>query len=392
MKCKEKGVLEMNTKRLHHIFSNYIRKFEYINNSKNNENYKWFIANKFRDLMDPDHPDFAERIREARNLSNNLIDSNHRYCFSALISCCETDTDSVRELFRALFADDGGDLKLRQKKILQFIEDANALIAKLVSTNDMYMNDQRSAMGYLFLYDPDNHYLYKASEATDFASCIEFYDDWGPGTAFRLDVYYRMCDMLVEEIKNCHELVATHKSRYIDKHGNHIEGMHPDDNYHILAFDIIYGAPEFRYNFYEGIPFSTITAQARKLHQERVEKAKELQTELLAVQEKADRLSEARAYFTSAIKTGMIVKHKAYGEGQVVTIDNQWVTINFPQKGETKKFATMITFAGGFLTADIPGLPEKIAQYRNVINGERSIENALARAQKEFNEYKDYLE
>ena len=104
-------------------------------------------------------------------------------------------------MFKTLFADDGGDLAVRQKKIEQFIADANALTKRLHSENGMYMNDQRSAMGYLFLYDPDNHYLYKATEANDFASCIEFFDDWGPGTAFRLDVYYRMCDVLSDKVK-----------------------------------------------------------------------------------------------------------------------------------------------------------------------------------------------
>jgi hypothetical protein len=234
--------------------------------------------------------------------------------------------------------------------------------------------------------------MYKASEATDFASCIEFFDDWGPGTDFRLDVYYRMCDMLVEEIRNSPELRKTHESRYLDKDGNPIEGMHPDSNYHILAFDIIYGAPEFRYNFYEGIPFSTITAQARKLHQERVEKAKEWQMELAAAQEKAERLVEARSYFASTITAGMIVKHKAFGEGRIVTVDDQYLVVEFPQQGKMKKFPTMKSFAGGFLTANIPGLSEKAAQFRDVIDGEWKIKHALNQAQIRANEYREYLE
>lgn len=382
----------MNRTRIQQIFSNYIEKFEIINSPKCDENYKWRIANEFHDLMDPEHPDFAERIREAWKVSANLIDSSNRYCFSALINCASKEPESVRELFRALFADDGGDLTVRQRKILQFIEDANALTVRLVSTNNMFMNDQRSTMGYLFLYDPDNHYLYKASEATDFASCIEFYDDWGPGTNFRLDVYYRMCDALVEEIRNSDELRKTHESRYVDKEGTPIKGMHPDNNYHILAFDIIYGAPEFRYNFYKGIPFSTITAQARKLHQDRVEKAQARQAALLDAQEKADRLAEARAYFASVITVGMDVKHRVFGLGQIIAADDQYLTIVFPQKGETKKFATMMSFSGGFLTADIPDMAEKAAKYKDVINGERTIESTLARAQAEFNEYREYLE
>ena len=382
----------MNRTRLQQIFSNYIEKFEIINSPKCDENYKWRVAPKFRELIDPEHPDFAERIKEAWKVSANLIDSSNRYCFSALVNCAAIEPDSVRTLFKELFADDGGDLVVRQNKILLFIEKANALTQRLVSSNGMFMNDQRSTMGYLFLYDPDQHYLYKASEATDFASCIEFYDDWGPGTAFRLDVYYRMCDMLVEEIRRNDELKKTHASRYVDKNGDHIEGMHPDNNYHILAFDIIYGAPEFRYNFYKGIPFSTITAQARKLHQERVGKAQARQSALVAAQEKADKLAEARAYFASVIAIGMPVKHRVFGEGEIIEADDQYITITFPQKGETKKFATMMSFAGGFLTTNIADMAEKTALYRDVINGERTIESTLIKAQADFDEYKEFLE
>ena len=231
----------MNRERLQQIFANYIEKFEFITNPTNDENYKWRIAHQFHELMDPDAPNFAERIRQAWKLSFNLVDSSNRYCFSALVVCAEKEPEAVRLLFKALYADDGGDLNVRQAKISKFIEDANALTARLYTTNGMFMNDQRSTMGYLFLYDPDKHYLYKASEANSFASCIEFYDDWGSGANFKLDVYYRMCDALIEEIRNAPELLSTHNSRYYGKNGERLEEMHPDTNYHILAFDIIYG-------------------------------------------------------------------------------------------------------------------------------------------------------
>lgn len=130
------GSLEenINKQRLQQIFSNYIRKFEYINDREHNENYKWIIAAKFHDLMNPDNTDFAERIREAGKLSDNLIDSVNRYCFSALASCASKEPESVRALFKSLFADDGGDLTVRQRKIERFIADANALTESMQSS------------------------------------------------------------------------------------------------------------------------------------------------------------------------------------------------------------------------------------------------------------------
>ena len=382
----------MNQERLQKIFDNYIKKFEFINSPESDENYKWRIAAKFHDLIDPNASDFAERIKEAWKASSNLIDSSNRYCFSALVSCSEQEPESVRQLFKALFVEDFDDLAVRQQKIQTFIENANALTERLHSSNGMFMNDQRSAMAYLFLYDPDRHYLYKASEAGSFASCVEFFDDWGPGTDFRLDVYYRMCDQIVDAIRQCPELVETHQSRYIDKNGSRINGMHPDKNYHILVLDIIYGAPEFRYNFYEGIPFSHITSQSRKLHQERVEKAKELYDVMIEAQAQAAQLKEAKEYFNSFITAGLLVRHKVFGEGIIEQVDGTGITVAFPSKGERKKFIAASAFTGGFLTADIPNLQEKAVEYKTVIGNESSIERRLKSATEAFSKYQEFLE
>ena len=388
----------MNRDRLRKVFDNYIKKFELINNPECNENYKWRVAKDFHDLMDPALPSFASRLKEAWKLSENLIDSSNRYCFSALVSCAieHKAEEEVRQLFIDLFADDGGDLTRRQQKILTFIESSNALIARLHSTNNMFMNDQRSAMGYLFLYDPDKHYLYKASEANSFASCVEFYDDWGSGTNFKLDLFYRMCDMIVAEIRQFQALVDTHNSRFFDKDGNPVDDMHPDTNYHILVFDIIYGAPEFRYNFYEGIPFPNITAQARKLHVERTEKAQMLYDDLVKAQERATLLKEAQDYFASILYTGMEVKHRIFGVGEIRSLGDVYdntstMTVFFPKKNEEKSFQIMLSFAGGFITAEIEGMAEKVTLYRSVINSQSNIKSSLLSAQKALEPYKDFL-
>lgn len=52
----------------------------------------------------------------------------------------------------------------------------------------------------------------------------------------------------------------------------------------------------------------------------------------------------------------------------------------------------MFSLANGCLNADIADITGKIALYREVIMEERNIENALIRAQAEFDEYKEYLE
>lgn len=381
----------MNTDNLHKIFANYIRKFELINHPENNENYKWEIAAKFHTLMDPEAPDFLAGLSQARELSSNLIDGVNRYCFSALVSCAPRDEGLVRQLFRDLFAEDGGDLTLRQEKIDAFIAGANEFVAKYHSQSGVFMNDQRSAMGYLFLNDPDHHYLYKATEAASFASCVEFYDDWGPGTCFRLDVYHHMCDLLVEEIRKDQALVDTTHSRYIDAAGKPVLGLHPDVNYHILAFDIIYGAPEFRYNFYEGILFSTITAQARKLYQDRRERAKELYAAVEAARAEASLWAEAQDYYASLVPLGAKVRHKAYGEGTIAERGENSVKVAFKNGVGIKSFVTTAAFDGGFFTVDSADFQEKRERYHAVVRRGGLVNAALKRAEDAFEAYGDHL-
>lgn len=51
----------MNKNNLKSIFKKYIDNFEMLNNEKNDEIYKWEIAQEFQNF-DVDAPDFAEML------------------------------------------------------------------------------------------------------------------------------------------------------------------------------------------------------------------------------------------------------------------------------------------------------------------------------------------
>ena len=61
---------------------------------------------------------------------------------------------------------------------------------------------------YLSFISPDDNFMFKSTEARAFANDCEFGEDIGSGQTFRLDVYYRMCRELAEEIKNNEKLCA----------------------------------------------------------------------------------------------------------------------------------------------------------------------------------------
>lgn len=374
----------MNRKSIDQIFKAYIDKFEYLNDSHNNENYKWHVICEYQRLFDIDAPDFASMLRKVQDATDNTIDS-YTQPFFGLVKIAEEEPEPIRDAFRALYVPDGGDLAIRQSKIDAFLTKCNELVEKYYPGSYLYKNDQRSAMAYLFFNDPDNHYLYKATEAKYLASCVGFYDDWGSMSEFKLDVYHRFCDELIAEIKATPALLDTHYSRFDAAKVS----MHKDEPLHVLAFDIIYCA--HTYGLYSGLDLTKVTAADRKLYQERKAKAQEL----LAAVEKAEidmqMLSSAKRYFTGLIQSGAAVTHKMFGAVDVEAMDDGMLTLRIRKNGEQKRFGMLFSIANGFIKIDAVDFAEKVSQYKMVMLREMDIPRSLESAQKALQPYNEYL-
>ena len=375
----------MNKKNLHSIFKKYIDNFEVLNNEKNDETYKWEIAQAFQNF-DLDAEDFAEMLLHMCKTAENLVDSSQQLPFYALVEFARKEPKTVRDMFRKLYADEHIDNETKQQVIDEFIASSEDLRKKYYPDSRLYTNNQRSVMMYLFLRYPNSNYGYKASQAKSFADCIEFYEDWGPMTDFRLDIYSRMCEQLIEEIKAYDALMETHKSRF----ENTDRLLHPDENLHILALDIIYSSQA--YNFYGDMSFAPINAQARKLHFERVAKAKELAEAVEKAKADMALLTEAKEYITSTLINGLAVKHRAFGEGTVEECSGTIVAVHFVKTGETKKLGLSVAVGNGLLTLPTEEMTQKIKGYIPVLNNESRIPTNLANAEVALEPYLEYLD
>lgn len=378
----------MNTKNLHKVFEHYIEKFERLNQKPEpNESYKWIAVREFQRVLDLDAPEeeFAAMLYDAWKASANLIDSNQQQPFYALVEYARREPERVRAMFESLYADDGGDLSIRQEKIKDFLDESDELLEKYFPSSHLYINTQRSAMALLWLYDPDTHYYYKATEAKYLADCVEFYDDWGTYDDFKLDVFHRFCDEVVEQMKKHSALIETHKSRFENN-----EPMHKDEKLHILIMDIIFCAKH--YGLYDGVHIKDSSAPAKRLYLERKAKAAELYEAVRISEKNIALLDEAKAVFGELVQSGVPIYHKTFGAAELIQYANGYVTLFFPSRDEQKKFGLLQALVGGFIKIDTPNFNELIDKYYQAMRVEASVVRQHESVVKALEPYKEYLD
>ena len=239
-------------------------------------------------------------------------------------------------------------------------------------------------MAYLFFHDPEHNYLYKSTQAHEFAACVDFLDDWGSGANFKLEVYYRMCDELVASMKEFPALIQTHMSRY----ENAKEQLYEDSGLHVLAFDMIYSSQV--YNLYDGIQYSHPKGADKKLYRERLEKATALKEAYEQARADFERLEKIRATIISHLQIGSSIIHKVYGDGTIVSLDGSSVSVQFPTQPEPKKFMLISSLGGGFLKT---GTDDDLLIQANakLLQMGGSLEQRLKIAETTLEPYQQYL-
>lgn len=333
----------MNRKNLNLIFDQYIDRFVELNDpAGNNEGYKWTAESCFMEHWNIDAEDFTSMFKAAMKEMSNLIDNSTVQPIGGILLLLKQDKEIefVRECFRELYVEDNGDIDARQNRIYAFIEKINAKIDQYAKGSWKYPQTMNSVIYYLCLRYPNENYIFKATEATEWANCIEYGDDFGSGQTFSLAKYYKMCDELLDAVSQNEEIMELHRDRF----EKYAEGF--DDELHILVYDIMYCA--HNYHFYTDGMIHTTSAK------ERIKRAN-ARTELDAIdarmQEISQRISELSYNGGQLVDmAGMSVAHKAFGNGIIVSQNGNIQIVSFPV-GE-KKFQFPTAYTSGFLRAD----------------------------------------
>lgn len=383
----------MNKNQMHQIFKHYIDNFEMLNNNVNAEYYKWQICAVFKPLMDEalqvSPSEFANALYKVKECSANIIDS-YTQPFYGLVEYARREPETVQQMIKDLYSDDGGDVQIQMKLIKDFFDKSNHLLDKYFPDSYLYKQNSHSVSSYLFLYDPDHHYMYKATQSQVMADCIEFYDDWGTGDNIKLDIYYRMCDEILAEIKQCPELINTNRSRYEGALKLKPGKLHDDTELHILLFDIIYCSHV--YDLFDGITFLRPKSKEKKLIVEQKNKAKALLDAYNEAKTAAEQLADALMFFVSQIKEAEKIKHKAYGACSLISVDSNYLRIMVDKTGEEKQLGLAVVIANGIVTIDSEVFKEKQKEYLPILKRANSIPGALEYASRTLEPYEEYLD
>lgn len=339
----------MDQEHLNYILAQYIKQFHKLNrHGGNDEGYKWRAARCFAENWDIDADDFPAMFQASVKEADNLLDTRTMQPTGGIRLLFDRpgETEFVRACFRELFADDGGDLALRQERILRFAEQINARIAHYMPGSWRYPQKFNHVLTYLNLRYPSENYLYKASVASDWATCIAFADDFGHGASFSLAKYYRMCDELLAVVSGNEELMRLQAQRLAREAGD------VDDRLHMLVYDIMY-CTQYYHLYADGM----LNAAAAREHARRERKQAELDAlyEQLAQAEQT-REARIRSAHPAADMTGSEVLHRAFGQGVVIRQTDDRQIIAFP--GGEKKFSYPDAYLNGFLQADAQMMDE----------------------------------
>lgn len=383
----------MNKNNMHQIFAHYIDNFEIINNAEHSEYYKWQVCHEFRPLMDEaleaDVDDFADALYKVKECSKNIIDS-YTQPFYGLVKFAREEPETVQQMFMDLYSDDGGNVKKQMELIQNFFIQSNELLEKYYPDSHLYKQNSHSVSSYLFLYDPDHHYMYKATQSQAMADCIEFYDDWGTGDNIKLDVYYHMCDEILAEMKNCPELLATNRSRYDGALRLAPGELHSDEELHILLFDIIYCCNV--YELFDGISFSKPKSKEKQLILEKKKKARILKDEYDEAKRNVDALNEAVQYFIESVKTAGQIIHKKFGICNVLSVDSKYIYLKIQSTGEERQLGFIVVVANGIIRVDSKEFDVKRNEYLDMLKNADSIPRKLEYAVHALEPYEEYLE
>ena len=369
----------MNTTNLHELILRYEENLDWTLNGKCYEMMKWEAARCFSDTWFSEEAQalpFSEMFKKACSETSIVINNSTISPTNGIVKMAEKEPETVKSLFTdVLFAEDGGDIALRQKHMDSFMAQIEELRLKLFPKYWKYQQDRHAVSCYMAFHAPAKNYIYRYSDAQMFANCIEYPEQLGSGSWFSLPNYYKMCDMLVEAVKEHPSLLAKFDALFNKK-------FDVSDDLHIMAFDLMYCCR--CYNFYKGLAFVKKRVLSK---QEEAEKAADVrrhqrEAQIAALTLEKEEL-ELKLNETECVTLlGTQVTAPKYGTGTIVSQDENRVVVDFA--GEKKSYILHTKYTQCPSFEDNEEIMRLMSKRGDILDKLRSIDKELIRLQGEM--------
>lgn len=333
----------MNTNTIDELLDRYEANIDMLYDNEHDEIFKWRALKTFqREWFSPEHSDFISRFNAATKDFSIFIDNSRMHPRNGVVKLYEKAPGEVERLFcDVLFAEDNGDLELRQQHMDEFLDGMEKLREKHFAANWSFKQDRHSASTFLAMFAPADNYVYKYSETETMAVYGEYGFDIGAGEDFNLAYYYKMCDEIVEVLKKHDSLLEKH-------FGKLDTGCYDDKSLHLLAFDVMYCCRT--YGFYRGLSHiaKRDSIKAAKEAEKQKEAAALLQEKIDALTAEIEDLELSLPDISDISLSNVEVTSKTYGIGTVVEHEGNRIKVQFSEVNKTfildKKYPMRPTF------------------------------------------------
>ena len=323
----------MNAANLHELINRYEQNYHMVNSTEHNEIFKWRAVKHFHDTWFSDKVGtmpFAEMFNEAKRECSILIDNSQVAPTNGIVKMAEVCPTEVKTLFTDILFADFNDTDELQNHMEGFLEGIEKIRQRTMPQCWKYKQDRHAASCYLSFFAPEKHFIYRYSEAEEFAKYIEFGKDIGSGENFSLKNYYEMAELIVAALIEHPSLINLYEKLIVgDEH------YYQDKSLHLLAFDLMYCCRT--YNFYSGLEHAAKkdSIKAYKLEQLREEERKQKEQAIEKLQDEIHTIEVDMEQYDDISLIGVEITQSLYGKGTVVRQKANMVTVQFAEVEKT---------------------------------------------------------
>ena len=317
----------MNQENLHTLIDRYEQNYYMVNNQEHDEKFKWEAVQCFRNVWFENEKKalpFSERFNQATKKCSLLINNSMVSPTNGIVKMAEQRPEEIEHLFQDVLFAPYDSISELQSHMDTFLEETEKIRQDLFPRFYRYKQDRHAVSCYLSFFAPEQHFIYRYSEAEDFARYIEFGKDLGSGANFNLEYYYEMAGLVAQALREHTSLMEKYEKLLKDD-----PDYYYDTSLHLMAFDLMYCCR--CYNFYEGLQHKAKKESIRAYSQKELREQEEAQRqiEIRALENQIQALEVRISEYRDLSLLGVEVTQMKYGKGVVIAQQDENITVQF---------------------------------------------------------------